>query len=94
MADNQAMFQVFLKRAQGIGHILRNRGIWRMGSFTSGERLSVAQTSNDDGSTTLLFRRKNDGYGCIEIGNIQPGQTGERAIRRGNDIEIAGYRQF
>ena len=91
MADNQAMFQVFLKRAQGIGHILRNRGIWRMGSFTSGERLSVAQTSNDDGSTTLLFRRKNDGYGCIEIGNIQPGKLanvryGEETISKSQGI--------
>ena len=66
------LFEVFMKRAQGVGHILRDRGLWRISGFRSNEPLTVRLVQNNDGSTTLQYHRKSDGDGVVEIRNIKP----------------------
>ena len=64
---------VFLRRAQGIGHILRDRGIYRMQGFGGGEPLTAYLYDNPDGSNRLMFRRSSDGDAAIQFNNMMPG---------------------
>lgn len=71
MSEAKPLHEVFLKRAQGVGHILRGR-VWRMDGFAGNERLNVDLIQNDDGTSTLAYTRHSDGDARIEIGNIKP----------------------
>ena len=62
--------EVFEKRAQGVGHMLRDR-IWRTRGWAANEPLTVNQINNDDGTITLQYHRESDGHGCIEFRNIK-----------------------
>lgn len=68
---SKPLFEVFLPRARGIGHILRGR-VYRMDGFAANEPLTVDLLSESDGTPALLFRRKSDGHGVIRIGEIMP----------------------
>ena len=69
--------EVFEKRAQGIIHMLR-MVIPAFQGATSGEPLTVEQTSNDDGVTLRfnMVRHRHVGghwrHGFVEFGNITP----------------------
>ena len=69
--SSRPLYKVFEQRAQGIGHILRDRGIWRMTGFAANEAMHDYQYNNDDGSVTLAFTRKSDGKGRIEFRNVK-----------------------
>ena len=60
---------IFLPRAHGVGHLMRDR-VWRMTGFASNEELTVEYI--DGPKPTLRYRRKSDGDSCIEIGEITP----------------------
>lgn len=62
--------EVFLHRAQGVGHLLRGR-IWRTDGWAANEALVSEQINNGDGTITLRYHRKSDGDGCIEFANIK-----------------------
>ena len=68
MAD-LTLYEVFLRRAQGVGHLMRSR-VWRMDGFGSGEPLSVELIPGD--TPTIRYRRESDSDACIEIGQITP----------------------
>ena len=70
MTNTTPIQDVFIGRAHGVGHILRDR-VWRMVAFASNEPLLVELLPNNP--PTLRFRRKSDGDSCIEFGNITPG---------------------
>ena len=66
------LFDVFLHRAQGVGHVLRNR-VWRMDNFGRHEALSPSQVAGEaEGTSTLRFHRISDGHGCVEFRNVKP----------------------
>ena len=69
--------EVFMRRAQGIAHLLRDRGIWRWGGVGSGEPMNVGQFDNDDGTVTLAFTRKSDGHARLEFRNIKASGVSE-----------------
>ena len=60
---------LFLRRAQGVGHLMRDR-VWRTAGFGSGEPLKVELINGT--SPTLRYRRISDTDLCIEIGEITP----------------------
>ena len=65
------LHEVFMRRAQGIAHLMRGR-VWRFDGCTSGEPLNVGLILNDDGTSTLIYTRKSDGHARIEFRNIKP----------------------
>ena len=71
MADQTVhqIHEVFLGRAQGVGHLMRDR-VWRMVGFASNEPLRVELLAGV--KPTLRFRRVSDGDALIEIGEITP----------------------
>ena len=69
--STKPLHEVFLGRALGVGHILRDR-LWRMGGFTASEPLEVELLQNTNGTATLRYHRKSDGDSCIEFANIKP----------------------
>ena len=71
MADQTVhqIHEVFLGRAQGVGHLMRDR-VWRMVGFASLEPLRVELLAG--AKPTLRFRRISDGDALIEIGEITP----------------------
>ena len=79
---------IFLPRARGIGHLMRDRA-WRMTGFASDEPLTVELL---DGTTpTLRYRRVSDGDALIEIGAITPGALtavhwGEEQVLRSEQL--------
>ena len=77
--------EVFMRRARGVGHILRDR-VWRMTGFESGEPLRVELTS-ENGKTRLRFYRVKDGHGCIEFDNITP--AGVADVRFGEETTLS-----
>ena len=54
---SEKLFDVFNKRARGIGHLLRNAPVPGMSGFSAHEALSVTQTSADP--PTLIYGRKH-----------------------------------
>ena len=70
--SSRPLYEVFERRARGIGHILRDRGIYRMAGFRADEPLHAYQYDNDDGSVTLAFVRESDGRSRIEFQNVKP----------------------
>ena len=64
------LHEVFLGRAQGVGHLMRDR-VWRMTGFASDEALSVELLPGD--TPTIRYRRESDADACVEIGSITPG---------------------
>ena len=75
--SSRPLYEVFEHRARGIGHILRDRGIWRMAGFAANEPLHEYQYPNDDGSVTLAFVRRSDGRARIEFRNVKPAGLSE-----------------
>ena len=61
--------EVFRGRAQGVGHLMRDR-VWRMTGFASDEPLTVTLLGGPN--PTVQYRRESDGDACIEIGSITP----------------------
>ena len=54
---SEKLFEVFNKRARGVGHLLRNAPVPGMHAFSAHEALRVTQTSADP--PTLIFARKH-----------------------------------
>ena len=79
------LHEVFLGRARGVGHILRDR-VWRMTAFSSKEDLEVELLQNPDGTSTLRYHRSSDGDGCIEFANIKP--DGLAAVHFGEETTL------
>ena len=80
--------EIFLGRAQGVGHLMRDR-VWRMAGFASDEPLSVELIPGD--TPTIRYRRESDSDACIEIGQITPGALaavhwGEEQVLRSEQI--------
>ena len=63
------LHEVFRGRAQGVGHLMRDR-VWRMVGFSSDEALLVELIPGPN--PTIRYRRESDHDSCIEIGNITP----------------------
>ena len=75
--SSRPLYKVFEQRARGIGHILRDRGIYRMVGFRADEAMHDYQFNNDDGSVTLAFVRESDGRARIEFQNVKPSGLSE-----------------
>ena len=60
---------LFRGRAQGVGHLMRDR-VWRTAGFASNELLTVELLAGPN--PTLRYRRASDSDLCIEIGEITP----------------------
>ena len=74
---HKPVHEVFMRRARGIGHILRNH-VDSMKGFAANEKLSPNLVINGD-NTTLQYYRDDGGDrhsykhdGCVQIGAIQP----------------------
>ena len=65
------LHEVFLRRAQGIGHMLRGR-VLGLDGFQGGESLEVILLSSDDGVPLLRFCRKTHDQATIEFSEIRP----------------------
>ena len=62
--------EVFLSRAQGVAHLMRDR-VWRMIGASSSEPMRV-ELIEGEGGPTLRYRLERDTDGCVEIGAITP----------------------
>ena len=69
----KTLVEVFEKRAQGIGHILRNRGVWRMAGFPANAKAKTELINNADGTNTIRFHYDESVRHdcCIEFSNIK-----------------------
>ena len=61
---------VFLGRAQGVAHLMRDR-VWRMTGASSSEPMQV-ELDESGQNPTVRYRLERDTDGCIEIGSITP----------------------
>ena len=64
------LHEIFLGRAQGVGHLMRDR-VWRMTAFASNEPLRVEVLPGE--LPTIRYRRESDGDALVEIGAVTPG---------------------
>ena len=102
MSEERQLFEVYEKRARGVGKVLRNRGVFRLGNFSAHETMYTESTANKDGSTNLIYRRKSDPHGTIAFDNVLPGalanvQFGEETVEKaeliGSSMQIVDNRK-
>ena len=79
-----AIQDLFRGRAQGVGHLMRDR-VWRTAGFASNEQLTVELIPG--AKPTLRYRRASDTDLCIEIGEITP--TGLASVLWGEERTLA-----
>ena len=99
--SSKPIHEVFLRRARGVGHILRDR-VFRMTGFSASEPLTVEVDQQDDGSMRIRFRRESDGHGVIEFQNVQASSVsaihfGEETLQNpetlGSNVEVVDNRK-
>ena len=78
------LHQLFLGRAQGVGHLMRDR-VWRMTAFASNEALRVEVIPGE--FPTIRYRRASDGDALVEIGAVTPGPL--TAVHWGEEQQLS-----